>query len=80
MKIRQASIDHLNSYIPFNIDSLEIGATLLFNLFIRRENNYVIIIESGTLLSADLYVKLKKQEQLYISKMDEEKETLTCKP
>ncbi len=50
MKIVQTNIRNPD-YIQLDIDSLKIGEMLVFNIFIRREKNYVLIIEAGTILS-----------------------------
>ena len=78
MKIVQTSI-RKPSHIRLNIDSLKIGDILVFDVFIKRENNYVVIIEAGTILSQNLYTKLKKQDNLYLSKKDENKQELSYK-
>ncbi len=78
MKIVQTNIKNPD-YIQLDIDSLKIGERLVFNIFIRREKNYVLIIEAGTILSKKLYDNLQKQEALYISKQDDNKQKLTWK-
>ncbi len=78
MKIVQTNIK-MPSYIRLKIESLNIGSILVFDVFIKRENNYVVIIEAGTILSQNLYTKLQKQEALYISKKDENRQELSYK-
>ena len=78
MKIVKTKLNYQSSYILLDINTLKIGDITLYDLFIKKENNYVIIIEAGTLLSESLYDKLKKQENLYISQEDENKQILSC--
>ncbi|MCD4668580.1 MAG: HD domain-containing protein, partial [Sulfurimonas sp.] len=79
MKVVQTKINYVSSYDELNIESLNIGELLVFDILIRRNENYVIIIEAGTMLSKTLCNKLKKQDRLYISKKDKEKQLLTYK-
>ncbi|MEA2099374.1 MAG: hypothetical protein U9P72_04505 [Campylobacterota bacterium] len=65
MKIVQLNIKPA-TYKEISIDSLKINEVLVFDIYIKRLNNYVIIIEAGKLLSDELYKKLKKQDNLYI--------------
>ena len=78
MKIIQKSLNRGHLFSLFNMDSLVIGDSLVFDLFIKRENDYVIVIEAGTVLSAELSEKLQKQDKLYIAKEDVAKQILTC--
>lgn len=79
MKVVRAKVRYVTSYNVLNIDSLEIGLYVPFNILIKKDNDYVIIIEAGTLLSETLFEKLKKQEALYISKDDDDKQELSCR-
>jgi len=78
MKIVQKKISPNNIYSSFEMGTLKLDERLVFDIFIKKESDYVIIIEAGTLLSQNLYKKLQKQEQLYIKKMDIKKSELTC--
>lgn len=78
MKIKQVSLNSEHSYSPVGLDSLEIGQKLGFNIFIKRDKHYVIIIEVGTVLTEELYAKLTKQDQIYISEIEKNKHELTC--
>ncbi len=78
MKVVKSTLKKLLSYVEFDISSIEAGDTVPFDIYIKKDKDYVIIIEAGTLLSESLYSKLKKQEKLYILKSDENKQTLTC--
>jgi len=75
MKIVQNS---LKSYFVFDINLLKKSECLVFNLYIKRKNNYTIIIEAGTVLSENIYHKLTNQDKLYIQKEDFGKDKLTC--
>ncbi|MCD6172164.1 MAG: HD domain-containing protein [Sulfurimonas sp.] len=79
MKIVQTKINYASSYIKLDITSLNIEELLVFNILIHRNDDYVIIIEAGTMLSETLYAKLKKQDKVYISKKDKDKQYFTYK-
>lgn len=78
MKVIKTKLNYASSYIPFDMNTLALGGVIPFDLFIKKDRDYIIIIEAGTLLSKALYAKLQKQESLYISKKDEEKQILSC--
>lgn len=78
MKIVKTKLNYVNSYTLFEINTLKIDEVVPFDIFIRRDDNYIIIIEAGTLLTEILHTKLQKQDGLYIAKKDEEKQILSC--
>ncbi|MFA7611061.1 MAG: HD domain-containing phosphohydrolase [Sulfurimonas sp.] len=78
MKIIKTKLNYAKSFILLNIDSLTIGSVTLFDIFIKKNHDYIIIIEAGTTLTQNLYTKLKKQENLYINKKDEDRQILSC--
>lgn len=78
MRVLQTNLNRSNLFSLFKMDSLKIGDSLVFDILIKRDKNYVIIIEAGTVLTSKLYKKLQKQDKLYMTKEDEAKKTLTC--
>ncbi|MFA7355085.1 MAG: HD domain-containing phosphohydrolase [Sulfurimonadaceae bacterium] len=78
MKVIKTKLNYVNSYATFDVNTLSVGEIIPFDLFIKKDKDYIIIIEAGTLLSQSLYAKLQKQESLYIAKKDEEKQILSC--
>jgi len=78
MKVIKAKLNYVSSYVVFDINTLVVGEVVPFDLFIKKDKDYIIIIEAGTLLSETLHAKLQKQENLYIAKKDEEKQILSC--
>lgn len=78
MKIVKTKLNYQNAYVLFDINTLIIGEITLYDIYIKKDNDYVVIIEAGTMLTHALYEKLKKQENLYISKEDENKQILSC--
>lgn len=67
-----------SAYLVFDINKLEVGSVVPFDILIKKEDNYVVIITLGTTLSTQLYNKLSKQEKLYISKKNRSISNLTC--
>lgn len=79
MKLFQADIKYESSYQEFDLNSLKLDDILVFNIFIQRDNNFVIIIEAGTKLTETLQKKLQNQDKLFISKKEEHKQEFTAK-
>lgn len=67
-KVVRIVINH--QYTPIKPDMLVKGEIVPFDIFIKRYNNFVIIIESGTLLDEGLLEKLSLHPEIYISKSD----------
>lgn len=78
MKVIQTSINKIRNYLIFKVDTLRIDEKLLFDIYIKRDKDFVIIIEAGTLITEKLYDKLKKQKSLYVYKHEAEKNKLSC--
>lgn len=78
MKIIKTKLDHSYLYTLFDINTIKIGEVVPYHIFIKKSEEYVIIIEAGTLISEALHAKLQKQETLYIAKADEAKQILSC--
>jgi HD-GYP domain-containing protein (c-di-GMP phosphodiesterase class II) len=78
MKVIKSKLNYTHFYSTLDIGFLKIGDVVAFDIFIKRDKDYVIIIEAGTLLSEELYNKLKNQDSLYISKKDESNQILSC--
>jgi HD-GYP domain-containing protein (c-di-GMP phosphodiesterase class II) len=78
MKIIQSKIKTTISHAVLDIDSLQVGEVLVFDVYVKRDRNYFIVIEKGTLFTLELQDKLKKQDRLYIKREDVKKEKLTC--
>ena len=80
MKVVQTKTGNktVNHYTLLDMEPLTVGDTMAFDVFIKKSNNYIVIIEAGTYLTESLYAKLEKQPDLYIFKKDKEKLSLTC--
>ncbi|MEK6659942.1 MAG: HD domain-containing phosphohydrolase [Campylobacterota bacterium] len=78
MKVIKTKLNYSNSYLSFDINLLKVGCVAPFDIFIKKDDDFVIIIEAGTLISENLHAKLKHHESLYISKKDEDKQILSC--
>lgn len=70
-KIAKIIIDH--KYNPINIDILIKGKIIPFDIYIKRYNDFVIIIEAGTIFDESLASILMKHEALYIAHHDSDK-------
>ncbi len=78
MRVVQKKIKSGDCYTLLDLDSLSVGNVMVFDVFIKKSNDYIIIIEAGTLLSQSLYTKLQNQEKLFVFKEDKNKLSLTC--
>jgi len=76
MKVIQKHIKSID-YILLDLSSLEIDGSINVDIYIKKSKDYIIIIEAGTVLSQQLYEKLKNQENLYIRNEDKKNLTLT---
>lgn len=76
--ILQKNISNRSQYIVFDIKKLEIECNLPFDIFIKKENGFVLIVKSGTFISQDIYHKLSKQKTLYISIASHSLKQLNC--
>ncbi len=70
-KIAKIIINH--KYNPINIDILIKGKIIPFDVYIKRYNDFVIIIEAGTVLDESLMSILMKHETMYIDHHDSDK-------
>ena len=77
MKITQMNLNTL-SHIVVDIKSITVGEYIFFDIYIKKDNNYFIIIEAGTLITESLFQKLQKQSKLYIAKEDVNRKQLNC--
>ncbi|MDX1295148.1 MAG: HD domain-containing protein [Sulfurimonadaceae bacterium] len=67
-KVVQQHIDH--QYFPLGPSFLKIGTTIEFDCYIKRFKDYVVIIESGTQITQELYDKICKHDRIYIEQSD----------
>ncbi|PHM16549.1 MAG: hypothetical protein CJD30_11035 [Sulfuricurvum sp. PD_MW2] len=64
----------INSHFStIKLDMLRKGEPVPFDMYVKRYNDFVIIIEAGTVLDEVLYEKLSQHLQIYISKNDSKK-------
>ena len=68
MKILKTNILKNSEFNIFDVKSLMIDQTIDFDIYIKKNGGYVIIIESGTTITKNLYFMLQKQEKLYVLK------------
>lgn len=55
MKIVKTKLNYLNFYVKLDICALTVGDITLFDIYIKKDKDYIIIIEAGTLLTQSLY-------------------------
>jgi len=70
-KVVKIIINH--EYNPISVDMLMKGEVIPFDVYIKRYNDFAIIIESGTPLDESLMEKLMKHETMYIKHHDSNK-------
>lgn len=70
MKIIVNSLHGEDDFDLLDISTVKINDIIIFDIYIKKDNNFVIIIEAGTTITEALYDKLKKQDFLYIEKKD----------
>lgn len=69
MKIIELTTNLIDeSYSLFDASELNIGDTVSHDIYIKRSEKYIIIIEAGTILTPKLYNLLQMQESLYAFK------------
>ncbi|MBA3024851.1 MAG: HD domain-containing protein [Sulfurimonas sp.] len=78
MKVVQAKIKYQTEYEVLDVNSLRVGYGVAFNIFIKKNGDYVIIIEAGTVLSPKLFKTLQEKEHVYVSKKEAKRQTLSC--
>ncbi len=79
MKVIKTKVHTSTSYNLLDIKSVVVDEVIVFNILIKKNSDYVIIIEAGTKITKSLYSKLSHQQELYISKKDSQQQVLTYK-
>jgi len=79
MKIVQQKMKESVSHIKFDLSTLVLNQKAPLDLFIKKDKNFLIIIEKGTLISQKIFLLLQKQTALFIRKEDNSKGVLTYK-
>ena len=74
----QTKTDTSDAYIQLNMDFIREGDHLIFDIFIKKLNDYILMLEEGTILTYQLVQEVKRQALLFISKNDEEKQNLNA--
>lgn len=78
MKVIRAKLVNNHSHIEVDVASLDVDYPLVFDIYIKKDDNYLIIIEAGVLLTDELYLKLTKQSAIYIVSKDKNNQNLSC--
>ncbi len=69
----------ITNYIDFNkidFSSIELDSTLPYNLYIKKDDNFLIVVEAGTLIDENVYGALQSQKAIYVYKKDKNKQKL----
>jgi len=79
MRIVQQSIKESVSHVKFDLSTLVLNQRIPFDLYIKKDKNFLIVIEKGTLISQKVFSMLEKQTALFIQKEDIHKKNLSYK-
>lgn len=78
MQIIQHTIKENLTHLKLDFTKLQLNERVPFNIYIKKDEEYVILLKAGTLIHKKIYALLEQQTQLYILKRDEEKQELNC--
>ncbi len=78
MKIVHQHDINATTHCVFHPEKLELESVFPFDIYIKKENNFVIIIEKGTPLTSQIQKLLTSHKTLYMLSEDRDKEKLTC--
>lgn len=62
-----------DSYLSLDIETLQVDTIIDFDCYIKRFNDYVIIIEKGTLITKSLLEQIRVNKKFYLHISDQEK-------
>ena len=74
----QKQLNYAEDFNKFEIANLEVDTVVPYNIFIKQDGGYVIIVKAGTLIDEKIY-KVLLDRETYISKRDQYKESMECK-
>ena len=74
----QIKLKYQTDFQEFDINTIELDSILPYSLYIKKKDDYVIIIEAGTCIDSKVLAALKKQESIYLEKDDLTKQSLVC--
>ena len=63
-RVVQRTIDQ--QFFPVSPEQFAVGSTIPFDCYIKRFNGYAIVIQAGTVLSAELLAKVSRQGNCYV--------------
>ena len=78
MQIIQHSIKNNLTHLLLDFRTLEEGERVPFNIYIKKDDEYAILVKAGTLLKGRIYKLLQEQSALYILRQDQVKQSLNC--
>jgi len=78
LKVQKAKIKNRISHNLLNMNILEVGYAVPFDIFIKKAGGFVVIVKAGTLITKKIYTMLEKQDAVYTSKQDKVKHKLSC--
>ena len=77
MKLIRNNLIITSNYDLYDIKNLKIGTAVELDIFIKKNEDFHIIIEAGTILTEKLYANIIRYEKIYILKKDIDNETIT---
>jgi putative nucleotidyltransferase with HDIG domain len=78
MKVVQAKIKYQISYVTLDANLLRVGYAVPFNIFIKKEKDYVVILPAGTVLTEKIHKMLQNKENIYVSNKEAGRQILSC--
>lgn len=57
-------------FIPIAANVVHVGKVLTFDCYIKRFNDYVVIVKAGTLITPELYENINQNRRIYVSQRE----------
>jgi len=77
-ELKKIKIKSLLQWETLDFTIMKQGETTHFDIYIKKNDEYMVILRTGSLITKKVYKLLEKQDYLYILK--NEKQTLNCEP
>lgn len=70
LKTIRTKLKFQSNYSSIDLDSIEVDTALTYDLFIKKDDDYIIIVEAGTVINSKIYTLLQSQAPIFVSKND----------